>query len=151
MNHEEVKIYIASDYRGNSLKNEIIPYVDACHAFLNIEDLGNNSDSPDDYNDAASSVAKKILNEKDAFGILICGSAHGVCIAANRYKGIRACNCATVESARLAREHDNANILCLSAELTSPTDAEEIVKTFFHTKFAENERRSRRIIRLDEE
>ena len=83
-------------------------------------------------------------------GILICDSAHGVTIQANRFKGIRAAHCETAESAILAREHDDANVLCLSAHSMGMSEIQEIVSTFIDTNFVELERRVRRIKRLDE-
>ena len=148
---DKLKIFIASDYRGDKLKAALIPYLDACHSFIDVSDLGNNSGAPDDYNDASLAVAKKVLENSGSFGILICGSGHGITIAANRFKGIRACNCCSEESAKLAREHDDANILCLAADLLDEVLAEDIVKTFFHTKFIDNSRRGARKKRLDED
>ena len=148
---DELKIFIASDYRGDSLKKSLVSYLDACHSFITVSDLGNGSTEPDDYNDAALSVAKKVLETPGSFGVLVCGSGHGVTIAANRFKGIRACNCCSKESAKLAREHDDANILCLAADLLEESLAEDIVKSFFHTKYPENPRREARKARLDED
>lgn len=84
-------------------------------------------------------------------GILICDSAHGVTMQANRFKGIRAAHCDSPESAKLAREHDNANILCLSAHFLDVPAMKEIINTFLTTDFEPLERRERRVRRLDEE
>ena len=91
-----------------------------------------------------------VRKSRDARGILICDSAHGMTIQANRFKGIRAAHCENAESARLAREHDDANILCLSAHFLNDENLQEIVLAFLETKFTVIERRVRRINRLDE-
>ncbi len=83
-------------------------------------------------------------------GILICESAHGVTIQANRFRGIRAAHCDSVESAQMAREHDDANVLCLSAHFTGEDEARDIINAFLSTDFKNYERRIRRINRLDE-
>ena len=104
----------------------------------------------DDFNDPAVAVAKEVREDYGSIGILICDSAHGVTIQANRFKGIRAAHCDSVESAKLAREHDDANVLCLSAHFTSDDEMREIIDAFMNTNFASFERRVRRINRLDE-
>lgn len=147
--HKDIPIFIGSDYRGDSLKKHLIDYLKNSHDFLMVSDCGSNSTEPDDYNDTSKIVIKKILETKGSTGILICASGHGMNISANRKKGIRATNCSSTESARLAREHENANILCLASDLVSEKDAEDIVKTFFHTQYTPLERRERRIAKLD--
>ena len=104
----------------------------------------------DDFNDPAIQVAKNIRKNPTAKGILICDSAHGVTMQANRFKGIRAAHCDSVESARLAREHDDANVLCLSAHFVDENLMKEIATAFLETNFETLERRVRRINRLDE-
>ena len=144
-----MEIYVGADYRGFPLKQELIralaetgQTVSDQGAFERVEG--------DDFNDPAIAVAKEVREEPDAFGILICDSAHGMTIQANRFKGIRAVNCDSTESARLAREHDDANVLCLSAHFVNGELMREIVKTFINTDFVAMERRVRRINRLDE-
>lgn len=150
-------VFIASDHRGFDLKNHLKS------AFPTFSDLGPSKFNPDDdYNDAAITVAKKVLETPDSFGILICGSAIGVSIQANRFRGIRAAIVSDLETAKLAREHNSANVLCLSADKfnssTNPLELETafenivpIVKTFIATPFSNEPRHLRRINRLDEE
>lgn len=83
-------------------------------------------------------------------GVLICDSAHGVTMQANRFKGVRAAHCDSEESAKLAREHDDANVLCLSAHFIDEEQMKKIVDVFLKTDFTNLERRVRRINRLDE-
>ncbi len=146
------KIFIGADYHGFAKKTELIPHLTEFHGdFIDVEDLGTFDDAQDDYNDPAIAVAKAVKKNPGSFGILLCGSAHGVCIQANRFKGIRAINASTEKSAKLGREHDDANIICLSAEMTDIEKMKKILYTFFHTKFGSEERRVRRIKKLDEE
>ena len=104
----------------------------------------------DDFNTPAVKVALAVRENLGSFGILVCDSAHGMTMQANRFKGVRAGHCGSVESAILAREHDDANILCLSAHFLDADTACKVVKTFLDTPFTEIERRVRRINRLDE-
>lgn len=108
-------------------------------------------DPANDYNDFAIAVATAVREDDPAArGILICDSAHGMTIQANRYKGIRAANCETPGSAQLARKHEDANVLCLSAHFIDEARMREIVQAFLSTDFTPIERRVRRINRLDE-
>ncbi len=142
------RIFIGSDYHGFEKKSVLIQHLSEK---LEIIDKGNFNNSQDDYNDPAIAVSKAIKEDPESFGILICGSAHGMCIQANRFKGIRAINALSEESARLGREHDDANIICLSSELTDLDLMKKIIEVFINTRFDPIERRIRRIKRLDEE
>lgn len=149
---KEITIYIGADYRAYDLKSQLIPYLTSCHDFIKIVDCGcKASDEQNDYNDYAIEVSRKVKTTIDSFGILICSSAHGMTIQANRFKGIRACYCPLEESAKLAREHENSNVLCLSSELTDLDVTKKIIYAYFHTKYEPTARRERRIERLDEE
>ena len=144
-----MQVFVGADYRGLERKNQLIPFL--IDSGYQVEDLGDYEyNEGDDFNDPAIKVAKKVRENPGSMGILICDSAHGVTMQANRFKGIRAANCAFVESAKLAREHDDANILTMSAHFIDEKLMQEIVKTFLETKFESLERRVRRINRLDE-
>ena len=144
-----MKIFIGADYRGFELKNKIIHFL--AQSDYDITDEGAYEFSEgDDFNDPAIKVATAVRENPGARGILICDSAHGVTMQANRFKKIRAAHCDSVESAKLAREHDDANVLCLSAHFISEETAQEIVKTFLQSYFEPIERRGRRVNRLDE-
>ncbi len=145
-----MKIYIGADYRGLECKSKVLKFL-AEQKNIKAEDLGAYEyHEGDDFNDPAIAVAKAVREERGSRGILICDSAHGVTIQANRFKGIRAAHCDNAESAKLAREHDDANILCLSAHFMDDAKMHEIVRTFIDTDFEALERRVRRINRLDE-
>ncbi|MBR3204149.1 RpiB/LacA/LacB family sugar-phosphate isomerase [Candidatus Saccharibacteria bacterium] len=150
-------VFIASDHRGFNLKNKLKL------EYPSFVDLGPTEFEPDDdYNDYANKLAKKVLENKDSKGILICGSAIGVSIQANRHKGIRAAVINNLEDAIKTREHNDSNILCLSADHLrnskdpletekSLEDTSAIVEAFLNTKFSNEERHIRRIKKLDEE
>ena len=141
-------IFVGADYRGFDKKQKILSML--AKQDYEVHDLGSYDNAENDYNDPAIAVSKMVRKNRDSRGILICDSAHGMTMQANRFKGIRAANCDSEESAKLAREHDDANVLCLSAHFVSDEDMAPIVKTFLETKFVDLERRIRRVNRLDE-
>lgn len=144
-----MQIFIGSDYRGFEKKQEILRFLAAQHN--EVTDLGAfERVEGDDFNDPAIAVAKAVRENRGSIGILICDSAHGVTMQANRFKGIRAAHCENPESAVLAREHDDANILCLSAHSMHEDMMHEVITTFLTVDFVNLERRVRRINRLDE-
>ncbi len=144
-----MQIFVGSDYRGFERKKQLIQFL--IDRDYSVEDLGDYEYvEGDDFNDAAIKVALAVRENPSSKGILICDSAHGVTIQANRFKGVRAAHCENPESAKLAREHDDANILCLSAHFVDESQMREIVDAFLNTRFENLERRVRRINRLDE-
>lgn len=144
-----MRVFVGADYRGLEKKNELLKFL--ASKDYEVMDVGAYSyHEGDDYNDPAIAVARAVRREHEAFGVLICDSAHGVTMQANRFKGVRAANCDSAESAKLAREHDDANVLCLSAHFIDEAAMQEIVTQFLETKFESLERRARRINRLDE-
>lgn len=146
----EYTIFIAADHRGFQKKEELFPLLNECHENVHAEDLGPESyDENDDYNDAAIAVAKAVLNTENSIGVLICGSAHGVTMQANRFKGIRAVNVDSAESAKHARTNDYANVICLSADYLDLDTMENLVKTFCHTQPIKSENYERRARKLD--
>ena len=145
-----MKIFIGADYRGFEAKEAMVDFLNE-QGYSVIDDGAYEKIEGDDFNDPAIKVAKNVRVNADDFGILICDSAHGMTMQANRFKGVRAAHCGTVESAKLAREHDNANVLCLSAHDLDLKEMRDIVTFFITTEFEPLERRVRRINRLDEE
>ena len=144
-----MKVFVGADYRGFERKNELIKFL--AESNYDVTDEGAyDYNEGDDFNDPAIKVALDVRENFGTFGILICDSAHGVTMQANRFKGVRAAHCGSSESAKLAREHDDANVLCLSAHFVDEGAMKEIVKTFLGTNFEPLERRVRRINRLDE-
>lgn len=146
-------IYIGADHRGFA-KKEMVKNIllTTSQDYYTVVDKGaTTEDSDDDFNDPAIAVARAVVSDPSSFGILLCGSAHGVCMQANRFKGARAINAANSASARIGREHDDANILCLSADRLSKFDIMNIIRNFFETKFDGGKNHYRRIQRLDKE
>jgi RpiB/LacA/LacB family sugar-phosphate isomerase len=138
-----MKVYIASDHGGFNLKKEIIDYLKGLNN--EVEDLGPYELDPnDDYPIYASKVAEAIQKDSEARGIVICKSGIGVTITANRFNGVYAANCNSVQMAKLGREHNNINVLCLDAELPSE-NPKDIVKVFLETEFSNEERHVRRL------
>lgn len=148
---QEYTIYVGSDHRGFEKKQELLPILDECHVNVHAQDCGPETlDPEDDFNDAAIAVSTAVLEGDQGFGVLLCGSAHGVTMQANRFKGIRAIHASTPESARIGREHDHANVLCLSADELSVDEMELIIKAFCHARPNMAEKYIRRVRRLDE-
>ena len=144
-----MKIYIGADYRGFEKKNMLVKFLRG--QGHDVYDQGSYTyDEGDDFIDPAIAVSKNVLENPGSVGILLCGSGHGVTIQANRFRGIRATRCDSTASAVTAREHDNSNVLCLSAQTLDDTTAQAIVTTFLTTEFEPLERRVNRIKRLDE-
>lgn len=139
-------LMIASDHAGFELKTKLIK---ALADEAEIMDLGpSNFNRDDDYPDFASQVAEKVL-ETGGMGILVCDTGNGMCIAANRYPGIRATLCTNEWMAERARTHNNANILCLGASVVDEAENIAIAKTFLATEFSDAPRHTRRNERLD--
>ena len=139
-------ILIGSDHAGFRLKKEIVAHLRRRRK--SVFDLGTYSEEPVDYPDIAKKVSQKVKSEK-AKGILICGSGTGMCMAANRIKGIRAAVAYDLYSAKMARQDNDANIVCLRGRKFSRQKAKRIVDIFLATKFSNASRHKRRIARLD--
>lgn len=139
------KVYIASDHAGVDLKSLLKNRVESNG--LVVEDLGPDTYEAVDYPDYAHKVAKKISNEPDTIGVLLCGSGNGVSITSNKWKNVRAAICWNSEIATLARLHNNANILCIPSRFVSAEDAIDILDYFLETKF-EGGRHERRVNKI---
>ena len=126
------KIHIASDHAGFQLKEKIKTYFSNDSLLI---DLGTSDNNSVDYPDFAHKMCKKIVDKIPSYGILICGSGIGMSMVANRYSDIRAALCLDSNMAKLAREHNNANILVLGSRLISWQEAIKCVNMFFSTKF----------------
>jgi len=146
------KIIIGSDHAGYSLKSKIISQLKTDG--YNIKDEGAYSEDSIDYPDVAKKVSSKIAQQKKAsrqnfLGILICGTGIGMSITANKFKGIRAALCHNKITAHMAREHNNANILCLGARIIDEKTAKECTKEFLSTDFSNEERHIKRVKKMD--
>ncbi len=142
-------LYIASDHGGYKLKNRLIRYLKN-ELNQSVEDVGPFEYlATDDYPDYAVLLAKKVVNNKDNFGILICGTGNGVCIAANKINGARAIIGYNIEATIQGKEHNNANILCLAGQMLTEDHAMAIVKKFLETSFSNDERHVRRLEKIE--
>jgi ribose 5-phosphate isomerase B len=128
-----MKIAIGSDHAGFDYKNGVKDHLEK--AGLQLVDHGTFSDASCDYPDYAHAVASAVEKGEADFGILICGSANGVCMTANKHAGIRAALCWEKEIAVLARSHNNANVICLPARFVSMEAALEMADVFISTAF----------------
>ena len=128
-----MKLAIGSDHAGFEYKEALRKWLD--QSGHNVKDFGAHSTASADYPDFAHPVASAVEQKEFELGILVCGSANGVAITANKHQGIRAAICWTEELASLARQHNNANIVCIPARFIEYAVAEKIVDTFLHTSF----------------
>ena len=142
-----MKIGIGSDHGGYELKESIKEYL--IQEGIELVDYGTNSLESVDYPDFGKKVADAVLNNEVDRGILICGTGIGISITANRIKGIRCALCTDTFSARMSREHNNANILALGGRVVGVGLALDIVKVFLDAEF-EGGRHERRINKIDE-
>ncbi|HDD35827.1 MAG TPA: ribose 5-phosphate isomerase B [Candidatus Desulfofervidus auxilii] len=148
---EKKKIVIACDHAGYFLKEKIKDFLQK--EGHEVEDMGCFSCSSVDYPEYGVKAIKKILNKEAEYGILICGTGIGMSIVANRFSGIRAALCREPFTAKMARLHNNANVLVLGGRIVGDGIAIEIVKTFLETPFegGRHERRINLIEKLAEE
>lgn len=128
-----MKIALASDHAGFALKKQIAEWIKEQE--YQLLDFGTYSEERVDYPDYAFPAAESVASGVSDFGILICGSGQGMCITANKITSIRAAHCHTVELAKLAREHNNANVICMGGRIIDIDTAKEILNVFFNTDF----------------
>ena len=129
-----MKIAIASDHAGYEEKERLKPLLNELG--IQYEDLGTLSEESVDYPDYARKAGEEVSQGKVDQGLLVCGSGAGMAIAANKVPGVRAAVAWTEETARLAREHNDANVLSLGARVTAPEELAKIVRAWFNAKFA---------------
>lgn len=140
-----MKLSIGSDHAGYSLKTRVISYLSSRE--IEIIDVGPSSEDSVDYPDYAHQVASQVSKDLSITGILICGSANGVAMTANKYQEVRACLAWHHEIAELGRLHNNANILCLPARFMSEDEALKCVDVFLSASF-EGGRHERRVSKI---
>lgn len=140
------KFYIATDHAGYNIKE----FVKETVTNLGYEaiDLGPETNERVDYPDFAKKCAKKVLEDKGSFGILICGTGIGISISANKIAGIRAGLCHNTYTARLTREHNDANILCFGERVVGKGVIEDMIKVFAQTPF-EGGRHKKRVEKIE--
>jgi ribose 5-phosphate isomerase B len=142
-----MKIAVASDHRGYDIKGKILSLVgDLGHEGI---DFGPTSAESVDYPDFAAKVARAVSKSEVDRGILICGTGIGMCIAANKYAGVRAAACHDDLTAEMSRLHNDANVLCLSADLLGDRLVNRMVEIWLSTQF-EGGRHARRVSKIAE-
>ena len=140
-----MKIAIGGDHAGFAYKQEVVALLK--NKGIEVEDFGPFSEDSVDYPDFVHPVAKKVEAKEADLGILICGSGNGVAMTANKYQSVRAALCWQTELAALARQHNNANILCMPARFVGLDLAKEMVETFIKEEF-EGGRHERRVNKI---
>lgn len=127
------KIIIASDHAGYAMKELVKKHLE--EKGIEVLDKGPFSSDSVDYPDFAHPVSKAVNTKEFALGILLCGSGNGVCMTANKYENVRAALSWNAEIAKLSRQHNDANILCIPARFVSEEDAKKMVEEFLNTDF----------------
>lgn len=126
-------IAIGSDHGGYELKEHIKKYLEECG--VEFKDFGTYSEDSVDYPDCARPVCEAVINGEAESGILICGTGIGISMAANKFKGIRAALCSDVYSAKMTKEHNNANVICLGGRVTGRELAFMIIDAWRNAEF----------------
>ena len=142
-----MKVIVGCDHAGFEYKKSLNEYLSLNG--INFNDLGTNNCDSVDYPDYAHAVAKEVQKNSKNKGVLICGSANGVAITANKHKGIRAAICWNEKTAELAATHNNANIICMPSRFIKVEEAIKIIESFILEKF-EGGRHERRIKKINE-
>lgn len=146
-----MKIAIGADHAGFEVKEQIKKQLEEMN--LEVEDLGTNSLDSVDYPDYGAAVGREVASGKADEGIIVCGSGIGIAIAANKVHGVRAAQAWNEETARLARQHNDANVLSIGARVTPEAEIPKIVQAWFDAKFEGGRHAGRvaKISKLEEE
>lgn len=141
-----MKVAIAADHAGVVLKDALKTFLESEN--ISVLDFGTNNSESVDYPDFAQKVAHAISTREVERGVLVCGSAIGMAITANRHKGVRAAVIRDGYDARMSREHNDANVACFGARVTSMEQAQELLKLWLTTPF-EGGRHQKRVDKID--
>lgn len=139
-----MKIAIANDHAGTELKTVLINAFGTAYEWKN---FGTDHTDSVDYPDFVHPLAQSVSKQETELGVLICGSGNGVCMTANKHQDIRAALCWNAEIASLARQHNNANVICIPARFLTESEAIEVLKAFLEAKF-EGGRHERRVQKI---
>ncbi len=142
-----MKIFVASDHAGFHLRQRVLQHLRSQNH--EIVDMGPPTADRSDYPDYAAPVGRQVRDNPGTLGVLVCGSGLGMCIAANKVRGVRAADGFSIEAARLARGHNDANVICLGERLIAPDNAVAIVDAFVNARF-EGGRHLERIRKIKE-
>ena len=141
-----MKVALGFDHAGINLKPALIKYLNQEN--VDFKDFGTYTAESTDYNDYAQAVAKAVQSGEYDFGILICGTGIGMSIVANKFKGIRCAHCSDAYTARLTREHNDANVLAIGERVVGAGVMQDIVAAFLKTSFSGGERHVRRVDKI---
>jgi RpiB/LacA/LacB family sugar-phosphate isomerase len=141
------RIAIASDHAGRGLKDDLKAYL--AELGFEVEDMGVDSDDSVDYPDYGIPLAERVSRAEIPAGILVCGTGVGMSILANKFDNVRAALVGDLDTARMAKEHNNANILVIGARVTAPALAKDIIKLWHEASF-EGGRHQRRLDKITE-
>ncbi len=142
-----MKIYLGTDHAGFELKEQIKEYLIQEH--YDVVDCGAYSfDKNDDYPDFIGKVGENVSKDLSSRGVVLGKSGAGECIVANKYKNVRAFLAVNEKNVRLAREHNDANVISVGSEIVSPTETKTLIKLFLETPFPGDERHARRINKI---
>ena len=142
-----MRIAIGTDHRGYATRSRIVDLVGRLGH--EVEDVGSHSADAVDYPDIAAAVCRQVSGGEAERGILVCGTGLGMCIAANKFRGVRAAPCHDDLTAELSRRHNDANVLCLSADLLGEHYVDRLVELWLSTPF-EGGRHARRVEKIAE-
>ncbi len=140
-----MRIAVGSDHRGFAIRSKVVELVQRLGH--EVEDVGTYTPDAVDYPDVAAAVARKVSNGEMERGILICGTGLGMCIAANKFRGVRAAPCHDDLTAEMSRRHNDTNVLCLSADLLGERLIDRMIELWLSTPF-EGGRHARRIQKI---
>lgn len=142
-------VYIGSDHAGFQMKEQLKPHLEA--KGFHVTDLGVFNEEPSDYPDIGREIGEKVMENGGAYGIAICGSGIGICMAVNKTVGVRGVLAVDEKMAEASRKHNNANVLCLQGREADVEKNKRIVDKFFATEFEKDqERHVRRVKKLSE-
>lgn len=147
LSKDKINVFIGSDHAGFEMKQQILSNSDL-NKIINFVDVGTYSLDSVDYPDYAQKIATNLLKTQDSYGIGICGSGIGICIALNKIKGIYAANITKIEEAKLSKLHNNVNTICLSGRFSTYENNVEYIKAFFNEKFSDEQRHKNRIDKI---
>jgi ribose 5-phosphate isomerase B len=142
-----MRIAVGTDHRGYAIRSKVIELVERLGH--EVEDVGTFGPDAVDYPDVASAVSQKVSRGEVDRGILVCGTGLGMCIAANKFRGVRAAPCHDDLTAEMSRRHNDANVLCLSADLLGERLIDRMVELWLLTPF-EGGRHARRVEKIRE-
>jgi ribose 5-phosphate isomerase B len=141
-----MKIVIASDHGGCTLRQSLVQFLKERN--IEVEDLGTDSEASVDYPDFAVQVAERVSQGQAEAGVLVCGTGIGMSIVANKFKGVRAAVITDPFTGQMAKEHNNANVVCLGEHSSKPEPALETLKSWLDAQFEGEERHQRRLDKI---